>query len=122
MDMQGMKRVGIYIAELRTHKDLTQLELAEQVDLSLRTVRNIEAGRHDPKTMALFRAVKDILGGSWDHIAELLKPDATVERARDLARRAIDGDVISDDERSFLESLTPEQRKSLLDAARRLKQ
>lgn len=120
--MQGMKRVGVYVAILRAQKQLTQPDLADRVDLSLRTIRNIEAGRHDPKTLALFRAVKDILGGSWDHIAELLKPEATIERARELAKRAIDGDVITDDERSFLESLTPEQRKLLLDAARGLKQ
>ena len=36
------------IRRLRLARGLTQEDLAEQFDMSVRTVRNIEAGRHGP--------------------------------------------------------------------------
>lgn len=116
-----MRLVGAYVGALRTANGLTQPELAEKVGISEKTVRNIESGRHEPKTTVL-DTILDLLHGSWAHVAQLLRPGANRDLAERLAKEAIGGESFTDEQRVFLEGLTPDQKDAILRVARQMQQ
>ena len=63
------KKIGKFIAELRTEKDLTQTELGEMLGVSYKAVSKWENGTSDPSTSNLFALAK-LYGIS---VEELLK-------------------------------------------------
>lgn len=116
-----MDYVGVYVAALRDSKGLTQPDFALKVGVSERTVRNIEAGRHAPRTTDLDN-ILDYLQGSWTHVEQLLRPGATKALAQKLAQDVINGTGFTSSERSLLENLSPEQKAALLTVARQMRQ
>lgn len=114
-----MEMVGAYISALRNARGLTQPELAEKIGIHVRTVRNIESGRHEPKPTDLDTAL-NLLQGSWIHVSQLLRPGATRELAERLAKEATEGEGFTDEQRAFLEGLTPAQKDALLRVARQM--
>lgn len=114
-----MKAVGVYVGVLRTEQGITQEAMAQRAGISEKTLRNLESGRHEPKLTKLADIV-ELLRGSTTHVAELMRPSATVERARILAREALSGAGFTDEQRAFLEGLTPEQKAALLSVARQM--
>lgn len=63
-----------YLKEERTKKQLTQVELAEMVNVSRQTIISIETGRYTPSvTLAIKLAV--VLGKRVESLFELEKTD-----------------------------------------------
>jgi len=63
-----------YIKEERTKKQLTQVELAEMVNVSRQTIISIETGRYTPSvTLAIKLAV--VLGKRVESLFEVEKTD-----------------------------------------------
>ena len=115
-----MELVGAYVGVLRNARGLTQPELAEQVGVSEKTIRNIERGRHEPKTIVL-DTILDLLHGSWAHVGQLLRPGASRDLAERLAKEVTEGKGFTDDQRAFLEGLTPDQKDAILRVARQMR-
>ncbi len=68
-----MDYVGVYVAALRDSKGLTQPDFALKVGVSERTVRNIEAGRHAPRTTDLDNiAAGDLMRTCGDKIKDVM--------------------------------------------------
>lgn len=116
-----MEYVGAYISELRSANGLTQPELAAKIGVHERTVRNMESGRHESKPTDLAAAL-DLLHGSWIHVAQLLRSSADAALARKLAADAVKGTGFTDEQRAFLENLTPDQKAALLSVAHQMRQ
>lgn len=116
-----MELVGAYVSLLRNASRLTQDELADKVGVHVRTVRNLESGRHEPKPTDL-AAVLELLHGSWVHVAQLLRPGATKTLVERLAKQVAEGSSFTDEQRAFLENLTPEQKAAILAVARQMQQ
>lgn len=116
-----MELVGEYVSLLRSASRLTQVELADKIGVHVRTVRNLESGRHEPKPTDL-AAVLELLHGSWVHVAQLLQPSATKTLVERLAREAISGQGFTDEQRALLEGLTPDQKAAILTVARQMQQ
>lgn len=53
------KRFGARLRELRKERDLTQDQLAERVDISRESIKNIEKGKHGP----LFETLENLING-----------------------------------------------------------
>jgi transcriptional regulator with XRE-family HTH domain len=117
----GMDLVGTYISTLRSATGLSQPDLAAKIGVHERTIRNMERGTHEPKPTDL-ALVLEILHGSWIHISQLLSPSATKALAEQLAKDVIDGRGFTEEQRIFLETLTPEQKAALLSVARQMRQ
>jgi transcriptional regulator with XRE-family HTH domain len=115
-----MEYVGEYVSELRGLRGLNQAQLAEKIGVHERTVRNLETAKHEPKPSDLDTALA-FLQGSWAHVAQLMRPGATLDLARRLAHEAFSGVGFTEEQRLFLENLTPEQKKTLLDVARQMR-
>lgn len=113
-----MSAIGSYLGELRRRKPLTQEELAELATLSLRTIRNIEAGRHDT-SLATINLLLGIVGGSWLHVARLMRSDDAAMGKR-LATSWLRGEALSEEDHDFFDRLTPDDQARLLDLARRM--
>ncbi len=62
-----LKKLGANVRRERTNKGLTQEQLAEKIDISLRNVQRIEAGEINPLTTTLIR-LRHALGCSADKI------------------------------------------------------
>lgn len=116
-----MDLVGVYISTLRSANGLSQPDLAAKIGVHERTVRNTESGKHEPKPTDL-AIILDLLHGSWIHVAQLMRPGATRELAEKLAKDVIDGRGFTEEQRAFLEGLTPEQKAALLSVARQMGQ
>ena len=65
------------LAAIRRAAGLTQMELARRADVSITTIKEIEAGRTG-HTLATLQAVADVLGSCP---LELIKPDESVAGA-----------------------------------------
>lgn len=116
-----MELVGVYISTLRGARGVSQIELADRVGLSEKTIRNIEAARHALKLDDL-DSILEVIGGTWSHIMQLAQPRADEGLARQLAEIAYAGDGFTEEERAYLEGLTPAQKRALLAVARQMKQ
>lgn len=114
-----MELVGAYISALRSATGLSQPELALKVGVSERTVRNLESGKHEPKPSDLAQ-ILDLIHGSWLHVAQLLRPDASIATVERLVRDIQDGRGFTEEQLAFLEKLTPDQRADLLSVARQM--
>ncbi len=55
-----MKRIGSIIQSARHGNGLTQAELAERIDVSLKTVIDIEKGKRNPTFDVLFRMITEL--------------------------------------------------------------
>mgnify|MGYP000059331947 CR=1 FL=1 len=95
------------LAAIRRAAGLTQMELARRADVSITTIKEIEAGRTG-HTLATLQAVADVLGSCP---LELIKPDESVAGAEagpapeDLAR-AIPGVSWDTTNRAWLARIT----------------
>lgn len=116
-----MELVGVYLSALRSANGLSQPQLAEKIGVHERTVRNLETGRHEPKPTDLAE-ILDLLHGSWIHVSQLLRPGATKALAEKLAKDASEGKGFTEEQRAFLEGLTPEQKAALLSVAHQMQQ
>lgn len=116
-----MEAIGVYVRTLRDRRGFTQEGLAGLVGISEKTMRNLESGRHDPKIETLAQIVVQIRG-SLAHIARLMDPAAPISLALELAGEALSDGGFTDEQRAYLESLTPEQKRVLLSVAREMKQ
>ena len=105
--------VGVYLGEIRRGRDLTQEELARQLKVSIRTVRNIETGAHPPQSDTLLNVI-DILQASPHHVARLRRAAATTELAKYLAQLLLAGRSLSDEDIRALETMTSEQLRALI--------
>ena len=77
-----MNDLGTKIKILRKRRDLTQIELAEQLGISRATVSNYETGRRAPHIHEL-RRISEWLGGSLDYFGS-----ETEDEVFDLLSRA----------------------------------
>lgn len=110
-----MKLVATYFRALRNYRGLTQEQVADQLGIGVATIKNWEAGKHQPKTMDLARWA-EVVNGSFDHIKRLLVDDqANKEKALHLAQIQVKRNGLTEEQIEFLESLTPAQLKSLID-------
>ena len=57
--------LGIYIAQLRKEKGLTQEELVERCNINVRTIQRIEAGEVSPRSYTI-KNILEVLGKSFD--------------------------------------------------------
>ncbi len=115
-----MKAVGIYVGILRSDLGLSQDELAQKVHISEKTLRNLESGKHEPKVTKLEEIIT-LVRGSWLHVNQLIR-SGTPELARQLANDVIAGKGFTEEQRTLLEGLTPEQKAALLSVARQMQQ
>lgn len=67
-------------------------------------------------------AILKKIGGSWAHITQLAHHTATEATAQLLAQLAFEESGFTDEERVFLEGLTPAQKQALLAVARQMQQ
>ena len=63
-----------YIKEERTHKQLTQVQLAEMVNVSRQTIISIESSRYIPSVLLSLKLAR-ILGKKVEVLFELEKSD-----------------------------------------------
>ncbi|MEE2800923.1 MAG: helix-turn-helix domain-containing protein [Bacteroidota bacterium] len=59
--------LGIYIAQLRKEKGLTQEELVERCNINVRTIQRIEAGEVSPRSYTI-KNILEVLGKSFDEV------------------------------------------------------
>lgn len=116
-----MEAIGVYVRTLRDERGFTQEGLARLVGISEKTMRNLESGRHDPKIETLAQIVT-LVRGSLAHVGRLMDPSAPIELARQLADEVLSNGGFTDEQRVYLESLTPDQKRALLTVAREMKQ
>lgn len=116
-----MEAIGVYVRALRTESGLTQEALAREVSLSEKSIRNLENGTHEPKVTKLGEIIK-LLRGSAVHVAQLMDPAASINQALELADEIIKQTGFTDDQRRYLEGLTPSQKQALLTVAREMQQ
>lgn len=114
-----MEAVGVYVRTLRDLRGMNQEALARAIGVHVRTIRNMESAKHASKPADLDAALKH-LKGSWAHIARLMPPDAKLDLARELAQEAFSETGFTEEERSYLEGLTPEQKDALITVARQM--
>lgn len=115
----SMNKVGIYFQELRLSKQLSQRDVAAVVGVSDRIISAWERGEHAPKIDVLPRLLEK-LGGAWDDVQRLMEDDSDVDLARLLAKRRINHEGLTEEQREFLENLSPEQRSALLAFAQQM--
>lgn len=115
-----MNAVGAYISTLRQARGYTQEDVADHFDIALRTLRNLEGGKHDPKTQTL-REIVQYLQGSWSHIAWLIDQEASVAEGKRLAEAVVQGIYLPEDEARYLDGLSPDDRRLVLQVARGLR-
>ena len=70
------KKIGAFIAQCRKEKSLTQIQLAELLDITNQAVSKWENGKNLPD-MTMPGSIAEILQASCD---ELLNPEKTLER------------------------------------------
>lgn len=108
--------VGAYLGEIRRGRDLTQEELAKQLKVSVRTIRNIEKGTHPPQSDTLLSMI-DTLEASPHHVARLKRDTGTTELAKYLAQLLLAGRSPSDEQIRVLETMSSDQLRALIDFA-----
>ena len=114
-----MDAIGAYLAALRDGRGLTQHAFAEDLGVSERSLREWEKGRTAPDVNTLSDLLAK-LKGSWMHVFMLTKEDATPEQAKTLAHRQVQGNL-TDDQRTFIENLDPDQLAALIAVAEQMK-
>lgn len=82
-----MIAVGAYLRALREAGGITQEELGAAIGVAGNTIYRIEAGQQEPKTAQIAR-ILDKLKGKVEHVAALLKPEATTKDAERYAAEA----------------------------------
>lgn len=105
--------VGVYLGEVRRGRNLTQQEVAAKLDVSVRTIRNIETGAHPPQSNTLLDLV-EFLQASPHHVARLKRATATTELAMYLARLLLANRSPSDEDIQRLESMSSDQLRALI--------
>jgi transcriptional regulator with XRE-family HTH domain len=83
--MDDVERLGEYIAAARTRLRLTQQQLAEQLDVSVKTVNNLEKGRTGPPRPGTRSRLEDTLGWTTGSVRALLaggEPTVTEQNPR----------------------------------------
>jgi transcriptional regulator with XRE-family HTH domain len=70
------KELGFRIKKAREEKSMNQPELASQMDISSRTLINIEAGKSDVSVRHLFR-IAELLGTSINTLMDIPEPSIT---------------------------------------------
>jgi transcriptional regulator with XRE-family HTH domain len=83
--MDDVERLGEYIAAARTRLRLTQQQLAEQLDVSVKTVNNLEKGRTGPPRPGTRSKLEDTLGWTTGSVRAVLaggEPTVTEENPR----------------------------------------
>jgi transcriptional regulator with XRE-family HTH domain len=106
--MEAAGIVGVYVRTLRERRSITQIELAQALKLSERTIRNLELGKHSMRLADLQRVFRAI-GGSWEHITILMNGHTSPAQAAELASRV----VLTEDQYATLAEL-PADEKNLL--------
>lgn len=114
-----MLAVGAYIAALREGRGFTQPAFAEAIGISERGLRDWEKGRSGPDVDEL-QKILALLQGSWLHIIQLAKADATVSRAKRLAKVAQEQPEYVREIQEALLSLPPDVLRDLGPIAERL--
>lgn len=109
----SMIAVGVYLRAVRTGRDIQQEALADQLDIAVRTIRNIETGSHPPRSDHLL-LVAQAIGASLSHIGRLMKPEATETLARCLASLQLNGQTLTDAEMEQLEGMSNDQLRKLI--------
>jgi transcriptional regulator with XRE-family HTH domain len=115
----GMDAIGAYLAALRDGRGLTQHAFAEDLGVSERSLREWEKGRTAPDVNTLSDLLAK-LKGSWMHVFMLTKEGATIDQAKGLARRQVQ-DNLTDDMRTFIENLDPDQLAALIAVAEQMR-
>lgn len=108
-----LKAFGAYIKRLRERKQLSQVDLANQLDgaVGLRTIGRWENGRNEPYNSELL-PVLDYLGGSIVRaVLLMMSTTATEEDGKRMAEMA--DNELTPDEMAFFTSLSPKQRRLL---------
>ncbi len=72
--------IGKFIKELRLKKGLTQEELAEKTDISVRTIQRIENGEVDPRLYTL-QSIASVLDIEYEELANHGKEDSDDKKA-----------------------------------------
>jgi len=114
-----MIAVGAYLRAVRTGRDIQQEALADQLDIAVRTIRNIETGSHPPRSDHLLLVVRAI-GASLSHVARLMQPEASETLARCLASIQLSGRTLTDEELAQLEGMSNDQLRALIVFAKQM--
>jgi transcriptional regulator with XRE-family HTH domain len=114
-----MAAVGAYLRAVRIGRDIQQDTLAAQLDIAVRTIRNMETGSHPPRSDHLL-LVAQAIGASVSHIARLMQPEASETLARCLASIQLSGRTLTDAELEQLEGMSNDQLRALIAFARQM--
>lgn len=71
-------RIGLLVKQARLRMAMRQIDLAEKADISLRTIRHIEAGKADGVSLRDFMLVLFTVGVS-DRVFQALQEDPVFE-------------------------------------------
>lgn len=114
-----MATVGAYLQELRNAQNLTLKAVADGLGVSDRIVSAWEKGEHAPKIDVMPGLLKK-LRGAWEDVSRLMAEELSEAEARDIAKRRLAWGGLTDEQKAFLEQLTPDQRDALLTFARQM--
>ena len=78
--------LGIYIAQLRKEKGLTQEELVERCNINVRTIQRIEAGEVSPRSYTI-KNILEVLGKSFDEVYSGTKEGQTSKEVESSAMK-----------------------------------
>lgn len=110
-----MQLVGVYISTLRNHLGLTQIDVAQDADVSERTVRTIEKGAHKSSYDTVLHIVER-LGGDTTDLTALRGRDAA--HARAVADMRHETNVrLAEDRVRVLQQMSPQALEAILRAA-----
>lgn len=113
---------GAYLQELRNAGGLSREAVARQLRTSDSQVERIELGQTNTRGSVWFEFAR-IVGANLYHLAALLTDErATRDDGVALAHEALQSSMLTDEERRYLESLSPEARRAVLELARRMRQ
>ena len=115
-----MTAVGVYLQELREAQRLTLKAVAESLGVSDRIVSAWEKGEHTPKIDVMPKLLAR-LRGAWEDVSVLMGEGASEEAARDLAQRRLGGGHLTDEQRAFIEGLSPDQLAAILAVAKQMR-
>jgi transcriptional regulator with XRE-family HTH domain len=73
--------IGQFIKETRLRKGLTQEELAEKTDISVRTIQRIENGEVDPRSFTL-QTIASVLEINFEEFSNYGKEESTVDQTQ----------------------------------------
>lgn len=115
-----MEAVGAYIRVMAKQRNMTIVAVSRQANVAPNYIWRLEHGDTETPSFEVVAALVAAVQGSMEDVRRLLTERAGVARADALAISRVLGGGLSEEQRAYLESLSPEQLEAIVELARKM--